>query len=81
MRKRWRNGVRRHATFVTSVLRWHLSPMNASLQRENHAIIQVVKGIEEAYEEANSEGFNEYSNCTYRLNRLIEQLPDRAWLE
>ena len=51
------------------------------LRGENHAILQVVKGIEEAYEEANSEGFHEYSNCTYRLNRLIEQLPDRAWLE
>lgn len=51
------------------------------LRGENHAILQVVKGIEEAYEEANSEGFHEYSNCTHKLDKLIEQLPDRAWLE
>lgn len=47
------------------------------LRGENHAILQVVKGIEEAYEEAAEDNFW----STGKLDKLIDQLPDRAWLE
>lgn len=47
------------------------------LRGENHAILQVVKEIEAAYEEAAEDNFW----STGKLDRLIDQLPDRAWLE
>lgn len=47
------------------------------LRGENHAILQVVKEIEAAYLEAAEENFTN----TVKLDRLIAQLPDRAWLE
>lgn len=48
---------------------------------ENNSILQTVKEIEEYYEKANIRDFHEYEEETRQFERLIEQLPDRIWIE
>lgn len=51
------------------------------LRGENQSILKVVKEIEEVYEQAAAEKFDEWYASTKRLDQLLAMLPDRAWLE
>lgn len=51
------------------------------LKDENTSILQIVKDIEAAYEEASKEDFYEYSDETRRFENLVSQLPERIWIE
>lgn len=50
------------------------------LREQNTALLQQVKAIEEAYEAATRSEY-EWNNDTKALDRLLAQLPDRAWIE
>lgn len=50
------------------------------LKDENTSILQIVKGIETAYTEAEKEKFYEYSPKTREFEQLVSQLPERIWL-
>lgn len=50
------------------------------LRGENKSLLQMVKDIEKAYEKAEEADFYGYDE-NEELNRLLEALPDRAWVE
>ena len=51
------------------------------LREDNTTYLRIIKEIDEAYDAADKDGFYPWSNPTKRFDELIEQLPDRAWLE
>lgn len=55
------------------------------LREQNTALLQQVKEIEELYDKAEAEGFSQYEyirkDSEKALDRLLSQLPDRAWIE
>lgn len=51
------------------------------LRDENTSILKTIKAIEEAYEDANEAGFYGYSESAKKYERLINELPDRFWIE
>lgn len=51
------------------------------LKDQNTGYIEVVKQIEEVYEKANTDRFSEYEQSTRDLDRLVNNMPDTAWLQ
>lgn len=55
------------------------------LREQNTALLQQVKAIEDLYDKAEAEGFSKYEyirkDSEKALDRLLAQLPDRAWIE
>lgn len=51
------------------------------LRDENTSLLDIIREIEATYDEMEKEGFRGYENSTKRFDRLLEALPDRAWLE
>lgn len=50
------------------------------LREQNTALLQQVKAIEEAYEAATRSEY-EWENDSKQFDRLLNALPDRAWIE
>ena len=51
------------------------------LRDQNKSLLQVIKEIDGAYEAAEAENFYNWKPETKRLDRLLEQLPERTWIE
>ena len=51
------------------------------LRGENKALLQMVKEIDELYEKAEQCEFASWDENTKRFNRLLNELPERAWFE
>lgn len=51
------------------------------LRDENTGYLQIVKQIEEKYEEANREEFDGWYPATRELDRLVTCIPDEAWIQ
>ena len=55
------------------------------LREQNTALLKQVKAIEELYDQTEAEGFSEYdfgkSENEKALDRLLNTLPERAWIE
>jgi len=55
------------------------------LREQNTALLKQVKAIEDLYDKAEAEGFSRYDftrkESEKALDRLLSQLPDRAWIE
>ena len=51
------------------------------LRDENTSLLDTIKEIEKAYEEAEEDGFYPWKDSTKRFERLLNALPDRAWVE
>lgn len=51
------------------------------LRDENSSFLENIKGIEQAYEEANADEFNPSDKSTKEFERLVKALPERTWLE
>lgn len=51
------------------------------LKDQNTSILQIIKDIETAYEEAETENFYQYSQKTRYFDRLVLSLEDRYWIE
>ena len=55
------------------------------LREQNTALLQQVKAIEDLYDKAEAEGFSKYDwnrgEDEKALDRLLNALPDRAWIE
>ena len=55
------------------------------LREQNTALLQQVKEIEELYDKAEAEGFSQYEyirkDSEKALDRLLNALPERAWIE
>nr|DAN84111.1 MAG TPA: hypothetical protein [Caudoviricetes sp.] len=51
------------------------------LRDENSSYLETIKGIEEAYEKAAEQDFNDSSKDSRYFDRLIAELPPRAWLD
>lgn len=51
------------------------------LRDENTSLLQTIKQIDEAYEKANEARFYPYSEEYRHFNALLNNLPDRTWLE
>ena len=48
---------------------------------KNNSILENIKKIQKAYEEANEDKFDEYSERVRNFDRLISNLPDYMWVE
>ena len=59
----------------------YLKAALAVLRDENTSYLKVIKEIDEAYENAAKAHFLEYEKETQRFDRLLSNLPDRAWIE
>lgn len=57
----------------------HLQATMDILRGENTAILQIVRQIQALYDEAMSEG--PYSEAMKKYDKLLAQLPQRAWVE
>lgn len=51
------------------------------LMERSEKQLRAVREIEEAYEAAEKEGFDEWNEATRKLDKLIRELPDRIWIE
>lgn len=51
------------------------------LRDENTGYLQMVKQIDELYTEAEKDNFSEWEQSTKKFNAMLDNLPDRAWLE
>lgn len=55
------------------------------LREQNTALLKQVKAIEDLYDQAEAEGFSEFdfsrTENEKALDRLLNALPDRAWIE
>ena len=51
------------------------------LRNENSSFLENIKGIEQAYEEANADEFSPSAKSTKEFERLVKALPERTWLE
>lgn len=51
------------------------------IRDENTSYLETIKGIEKAYEKAAEQDFRVYSKETWEFDRLVAELPPRAWLE
>lgn len=48
---------------------------------ENHSILKVIKDIEHAYTEAEKDEFASWEDSTKKYEKLIDNLPDKFWIE
>lgn len=72
--------------FISLRLRYdNLKAAMDILREQNTALLQQVKAIEELYDKAEAEGFSKYDftrgENEKALDRLLNALPDRAWIE
>lgn len=51
------------------------------LRDENTSLLDTIKEIEKAYEEAEEDRFYPWEDSTKRFEQLLNALPDRAWVE
>lgn len=51
------------------------------LRDENSSFLENIKGIEQAYEEANADEFSASAKSTKEFERAVKALPERTWLE
>lgn len=51
------------------------------LKDENTSLLQTIKEIDEQYEKANDAGFYSWYPEVKAFDRLLEALPERAWIE
>lgn len=51
------------------------------LKDENTGYLQMVKQINELYEKAAADGFYSWNESTRDFDRVLENMPQRAWLE
>ena len=51
------------------------------LRDENTSLLKQIKEIDAAYEAAEDAGFRPWDNATRHFDRLLDALPQRAWLE
>ncbi len=51
------------------------------LKDKNHAFLEAVKGIEELYDAADRDGWGEFSKTVKDLDKALNALPDRVWVE
>ena len=51
------------------------------LRGKNTALLQQVKEIEQLYEDAAAEKFDPWNDATKKFDKLLEGLPDLAWIE
>ncbi len=51
------------------------------LESKNHAYIEAVKGIEELYEKADRDKWDEYSPNVRAFNGAVDAMPARVWTE
>ncbi len=51
------------------------------IKEKNTSFLQSIRDIEKAYEEANKENFNPRVEATTVLNRMIDAMPNRVWVE
>lgn len=51
------------------------------LKGENASYLQMVKDIESAYEKAAEDSFYDWSGAVKEFDKLVEAMPNRAWLE
>lgn len=51
------------------------------LKGENHAYLEAVKGVEKLYEAAEADGWDEFSQSVKKLDKALDALPERVWVE
>lgn len=51
------------------------------IRDENTSYLETIKGIESAYEKAAEQDFLLFAKETRDFERLVAELPPRAWLE
>lgn len=51
------------------------------LRGENTSLLDTIREIEKTYDEMEADGFREYEDSTRKFERLLDAIPDRAWLE
>ncbi len=51
------------------------------LQSKNHIYLEAIKNIEQLYEKADADGWNEYSEKVRNFNDAVDAMPNRVWLE
>ena len=51
------------------------------LRDENNSILKTIKEIENAYKNAEEDGFYEFDDSTRKFNNLINMLPEKVWVE
>ena len=51
------------------------------LREDNTSYLKIIKEIDSVYDAADKDGFYPWDNSTKRFDELVDQLPDRAWLE
>ena len=51
------------------------------IREENTSYLETIKGIENAYEKAAAQDFSLYGKETREFERLVAELPPRAWIE
>lgn len=51
------------------------------LRDENTSLLQIIKEIDQAYEKAADVGFYSWYDEVKAFDRLLEALPERAWIE
>lgn len=51
------------------------------LRDENTSLLDTIKAIESAYDAAEEDEFLAWKDSTKNFNRLLDALPDRAWVE
>lgn len=51
------------------------------LRDENTSLLKTIKAIEDAYEAAERVGFWDWDRATKNFDRLLENLPQRVWVE
>ncbi len=51
------------------------------LQSKNHAYIEKVKGIEDLYEKADKDKWDEWAESVRLFDEALDAMPDRVWVE
>lgn len=51
------------------------------LRGENNSMLQIIKDIEAQYEKADEAMFDRWDERTRKFDKLLEALPERAWVE
>lgn len=51
------------------------------LRDENTSLLKLIKEIDDAYDAAEEVGFRKWREETRRFDRLVDELPERMWLE
>lgn len=51
------------------------------LKDDNMSYLQMVRDIEDAYNKADAAGWEEYDDAVRSFERLVSNMPERAWIE